>query len=281
MRGPTPEQLLRSQPPRLRASSKTDQAYLDLREQILRGTYQPGQQLVPRAIAERYQLNNTSVQLILLRLASEGLIKIVPIKEHRWPYNAAQDEYHVAALDVRTRLLSTRQGGFVSDLRRQGQQPRIEVEEIKVIYADEEVARLLALSPGEKVIMYRQRQWLDAETLMALSETYLPFWMAELLPELEAPDCDLYLLMRRLGKQPYWCTEAVDVVHASSLERVIFGLSPNDPCPLLKLTRRVFDRSGEPLSVDFLTDRADLYRLHYSFPLYPEDVPEPFREQER
>ena len=126
---------------------------------------------------------------------------------------------------------------------------------------------------------HRNLQRRDPETIVAISDTYLPFWFAEMLPELEKPESDIYKLMRQLGKKPTWCTETIDVVQASSVERVMFGLSPDDPSALLKILRRSFDEHGTPLDVQFLTDRGDMYRLHYSFPLFPEDIPEVVREK--
>jgi DNA-binding GntR family transcriptional regulator len=114
---------------------------------------------------------------------------------------------------------------------------------------------------------------------MAISDTYIPFWFADALPELEKPDSDRYALMRQLGKNPCWCTETVDVVQATSKERLMFELSPDDPAPLLKIVRQSFDDQGNALDVQFLTDRSDMYRLHYSLPLFASGVPEPLREK--
>lgn len=279
MRGPTSKEILNTPPPELRMSSKTTQAYLSMRHKILNGEYQANQILVPKSIEDAYHLNNTSTQALLLRLAIEGLVKVLPIKEKTWPNNAAFNEYHIADLNQRHRIFSTRHGGFVSDISKEGNPAYIETLILKVQYADDEVANLLDIAPGEKVIFHRSLQRRDKETIIAISDTYLPFWFVEMLPELEKPECDVYQLMRQLGKNPIWCTETVDIVQASSLERVMFELSPDDPSALLKIVRRSFDHDGCPLSVDFLTDRGDMYRLHYSFPLSAEGVPEAVRDK--
>jgi len=99
------------------------------------------------------------------------------------------------------------------------------------------------------------------------------------MPEIEKPDSDVYELLRKLGKNPCWCTETIDVVHANTVERKIFELSSDDPTPMLKIIRRSFDAQGSPLDVQFLTDRADIYRLHYSFSLYASGIPEIFRDK--
>ena len=92
-----------------------------------------------------------------------------------------------------------------------------------------------------------------------------PFCFAEVLPELERTDRDAYQLMVRVGYNLARCTETVEVVQASSVERVLFELSPDDPAPLLKLQRQTFDEDDRPLAVEFLTIKAESYRLQYSF----------------
>ncbi len=99
------------------------------------------------------------------------------------------------------------------------------------------------------------------------------------MPELEKPDSDIYELMRQLGKKPFWCRETVDVVQATGVERFLFGLSLDDPAPMLKILRRSLDEEGNPLEVQFLTDRGDTYRLDYSFPLYASGIPEAVRDK--
>jgi hypothetical protein len=281
MRGPTAEEILNTAPPQLRMSSKTTQAYLELRRKILTGAYKTDQLIVPRDIQDEYHINNASTQTLLLRLATEGLIKVIPIREKNWPNNASISEYRVADLNTRHRILSTRHGDFVADISQTGAPAYKETLELKIQYADPEIAKLLQLEAGAKVVFHRNLQRRDKDTIIAISDTYLPFWFAEMIPELEKPDSDIYQLMRQLGKNPTWCTETVDIVQASSKERVMFGLSPDDPSALLKILRRSFDDQGTPLDVQFLTDRGDMYRLHYSFPLFPEGIPKAVRERER
>lgn len=279
MRGPTAKDILETAPPELRLSSKATQAYLDVRRKILTGVCKPDEILIPKDIEEQYHINNTSTQTLLLRLAIEGLVRVLPIKEKVWPNNAALNEYRVADLNIRHRMLSTRHGDFVSDIAKDGHPAYKETLALKVLYADPEVAKLLNIKPGDKVIYHRNLQRRDKNTIVCINDSYLPFWLAEMLPELEKPDSDIYQLMRQLGKKPMWCTETIDVVQASSVERVLFGLSPDDPSSLLKITRRSFDEEGNPLEVQFLTDRGDMYRLHYSFPLFAEEIPDAVKDK--
>ncbi|WP_376794321.1 GntR family transcriptional regulator [Thermogemmatispora sp.] len=106
----------RPAPPGALPTAKTDRADQDLRRRILSGEWQPGQSLSTKMITDQYGLDNASVQFILLRLATEGLISISPVKRHRWPYNAATDACHVADCEG-NRLLSPSQGGFIEGIR--------------------------------------------------------------------------------------------------------------------------------------------------------------------
>lgn len=279
MRGPAPEEILNTPPPDLRMATKSTQAFLDIRRKILTGEYPAEYVLTTRAMRELHNLNNTEAQIIFLRLAIEGLVKVLPAREKVWPNYAAYNEYRVANLGVRDRMFSTRHGDFVADISQRGYPAQKETLVLKIQYADAEVARLLNVSEGDQVLYHRNLQRRDAETIVCINDQYLPFWFAPMMPELEKPDSDVYQLMQRLGKKPNWCTETVDVVQASSVERVVFGMSPDDPFALLKILRRSFDEEGNPLDVQFLTDRGDTYRLHYSFPLFASGVPEPVRDQ--
>lgn len=264
MRGPTEDEILKTPPPELRVSSKTAQAYLDARRKILTGEYPAHQVLVPRQIEEAYHINNTTTQMLLMRLANEGLIKVFPIKERAWPNNASLNEYRVADLTPTRKTVVSRQQTRLPDLPH-----AIEKETLllKIQYADAEIARLLALTEGEKVVIYRERERQADKTIVAISDLYTPFWFAEVLPELEQTGSDAYQLMQRLGKAPARCVEIVEGVQARSMERVLFELSPDDPAPLLKLQRQTFDADDHPLAVEFLTIKAESYRLQYSFSL--------------
>lgn len=279
MRGPAPEEILETLPPELRTGTKITQALLDVRRKILTGEYPADYLLTTKAMKDDYGLHNLESQIVFLRLAIEGLVKILPVRTRTWPNNAAYNEYRVADINVRNRMLSTRHGDFVADISQGGYPARKETLVLKVQYADAEVASLLNVSEGDQVIYHRNLQRRDAETIVCINDQYLPFWFAPMMPELEKPDSDVYQLMLRLGKKPTWCTETVDVVQASSVERVVFGMSPDDPFALFKILRRSFDEDGNPLDVQFLTDRGDMYRLRYSFPLFASNIPEAVRDK--
>lgn len=279
MRVLSQEELLETLPVELREKSKTGQAYIEIRRKILLGEYQPDQLLLPREIEQTYHVSNTGAQFLLIRLAIEGLVKVLPIKKKTRATSAALGEYRVADLNMRHRMFTTRHGDFVSDVGKGGYPAYKETLLLKIEYADPEVAHLLDIEVGEKVIFHRNLQRRDKETIVCINDQYLPFWFVEMVPELGKPDSDVYELIRKLGKEPYWCTETVDVAQANTVERAMFGLSFDDPTPMFKIVRRSFDREGRPLEVQFLTDRGEIYRLHYSFHLYTSDMPEALRDK--
>lgn len=267
MRGPTGDEILKTPPPELRISSKTAQAYLAVRHKILTREYPAYHVLIPKVIEEEHHINNTTTQMLLMRLANEGLVKVNPIKERIWPNNAALNEYLVADLTHDHKMLAPRLQAGLPDITRESDVPGKETLLLKILYADAEIAQLLALSEGEKVVVYRERERRADKTVVAISDLYAPFWFADVLPDLEQAGSDAYQLMQHIGKKPARCTEAVEVVQARSVERVLFELSPDDPAPLFKVQRHTFDRDDRPLAIEFLTVRSDCYRLQYSFSL--------------
>ena len=273
MRGPTREEIQKTPPPELRMGSKTTQAYLDMRQKILGGEYSTNEVLVPKQIEEAFHINNTTTQILLMRLANEGLVKVLPIKEHAWPKNASLNEYRVADFTSAHKILTRREHTLPANNVPEEQADEKETLLLKIQYADAEIATLLGMAEGEKVLFYRERKRRTDKTVVWVSDTYLPFWFAEVAPELEQAGSDVYSLMRQLGKQPRRCTETVEVMHASSSERMLFELSPDDPAPLFKLQRQTCDEQGHPLAVQFLTLKADTYRFQYSFELATEERP--------
>ncbi|GHO59171.1 UTRA domain-containing protein [Ktedonobacter robiniae] len=268
----TLEELIQTPPPELRMGSKTTQAYLEIRKHILSGTYQAQQLLVPKQIEETYRINNTTTQMLLMRLANEGLVKILPVRERTWPNNASLNEYRVADLSQTYQISLPRQSALHSDRPASEHTTDKEILLLKIQYADQEIADLLALNVGEKVILYRERKRRPDKTVISISDTYLPFWFADVLPEIERPEANVYQLIAQLGKHPTSCTESVQVRQAQSIERILFERSPDDPSPLLKLQRRIFDAKDSPLAVQFLTLESEGYQLTYSFPLREQDI---------
>lgn len=277
MRGPTQQEMLETQPPELRIGSRVNRALLDIRQKILSSEYPVGHELTTKNLKDSYNLNTIESQIALLRLAIEGLVNIQVVQEKRWPHNAAYNAYHVADLNVRHRLFSSRQGDFVSDVSQGGYKATKETLLLEIQYADPEIASMLHISPGDPVIFHRNLQRQDNSTVVAICDSFVPFWFAEQMPKMRQANYDIYQLMQQMGKEPYWCDETVDMVQASSVERILFGLSPDDPVGLFKILRRSFDREGHPLEVQFLSDLGKRYRLHYSFPLYADGIPEAIR----
>ncbi len=178
MREPTVEDLLKTPPPELRVSSKTAQAYLGVRRKILTGEYSAHQLLPPRQIEEAYQINNTTTQMLLMRLANEGLVNILPVKERSWPNNASLNEYRVADLTQAQKVLASRLQADLPANPADQSLPEKETLLLTIQYADEEIAGLLGLVAGEKVVVYRERERRADKTVMAVSDWYAPFWFA-------------------------------------------------------------------------------------------------------
>src|SRR6266540_3732075 len=135
MRGPTREELQKTPPPALRMGSKTTQAYLDMRRKILTGEYTADQVILPKQIEEEYHVNNTTTQVLLARLANEGLIRVLPIKVRSWPQNASLNEYRVADLTNAYKTLLERQDTLSPDMAKDKGVIEREILLLKIQYA--------------------------------------------------------------------------------------------------------------------------------------------------
>jgi len=63
---------------RLGGSSRSEYAYQEIRQRVLSGRWRPGELISTYALAEELQISRTPVSEALKRLASEGLIDIIP-----------------------------------------------------------------------------------------------------------------------------------------------------------------------------------------------------------
>lgn len=272
---------LRRIKPRWVRENKIGRAYTDLRDRILGREIPVGEILKFKDLKTKYKTDPGEIQPILIRLAMEGLIKVLPARGEKKPAHAALSMYMVADPDVRTRMLSTRHGDFVADVSdANGENTAFkETVTLTVVAADEEVAKYLGISVGERVVYHRTIQYRDKDTPVCVCDHYIGLWFVEMMPELASPDSDAYALMERLGKEPAWYTETDDSDNVDVIEREMLDLAVDDPTSVFKMIKQVYNMDGSALDVGWLTNRGDMYRLKYSAPFRREMIPEQFRDK--
>ncbi len=133
----------------------------ELREDIVKGRYLPGHKLdTEEVLARRFGVNRHTVRRSLEVLKNEGLLHSrrgsgVYVHRPATPY----------PLGSRTR--------FRENLARAGVAAGAQVLRVDVVAADEEVAGMLQITPGEMVILFEAIGLAD-HTPLSLRESYMP-----------------------------------------------------------------------------------------------------------
>jgi len=136
------------------------QLYVILRANIIGGEWEPGD-LVPPAseLIERYQVSRTTVRQVLDLLANEGLIT----REQGRGTFVAQPSVEQGLV----RLVN-----FTEDMRMRGKEPSSRVLYSGLVPAPEEIAKRLAVRPGEELARLERLRLADGEP-MSIEESYL------------------------------------------------------------------------------------------------------------
>lgn len=85
-----------------RAETLVDLAYDQIKEDIARGRFKPGEKIVFRELVERYAISETPIKQALNRLVSEGLVESIPRRGMRICQSSPED--FKETLDIRYAL---------------------------------------------------------------------------------------------------------------------------------------------------------------------------------
>jgi GntR family transcriptional regulator len=136
------------------------QLYEILREQILRGEWQPGDMIPPEPeLIEQYQVSRTTVRQVLDILVNEGLIYR---QQGRGTFVA-----HPTVEQALVRIVS-----FIEDMRQRGVEPSTEVLSSDLIPAPQDIAQKLEIEQGEELARLKRLRLADSEP-MSVEESYL------------------------------------------------------------------------------------------------------------
>lgn len=141
------------------------------------------------------------------------------------------------------------------DLQRSGGSPSTDVLDFARIPADDEVALLLGIAPGDEVYHLVRLRGTDGEPL-ALMENWIPCALCELTRE-QLEQEGLYSLMRGQGVNFQLAHQRVGAVSADAFQAEQLGVEPG--AALVSMHRTAMDDLGRQVETGRHVYRADKY----------------------
>lgn len=234
--------------PAPRARAAREPKYWVLKQHLLDllRTLPPGSPIpTERALATQFDVSRTTVRQALAELTVEGRLHRVQGK------GTFAAEPKVA---WRLQLSS-----YTEDMRAQGRQPASRLLELDEQPADAELARLLDIRPGAKVLRLRRLRLADSEP-MAIETTHLALGRFRGLRRYIEPGGSLYQVLReRFGVEFGHAEETIETALASPEEAELLGADVG--LPMLLLSRHSFDRDGRPVEWVRSIYRGDRYKF--------------------
>ena len=198
-----------------------------------------------RSLAAEFDVSRTTVRQALAELTVEGRLLRVQGK------GTFAAEPKVAQ---RLQLSS-----YTEDMRAQGREPSSRLIEISEDPADIDLARLLNIRAGAKVLRMHRLRLADNEP-MAIETTHLPLSRFRGLRRYVSSGGSLYQVLReRFGVEMGHAEETIETALASPEEAELLGADVG--LPMLLLSRHSFDSTGNPVEWVRSVYRGDRYKF--------------------
>ena len=198
-----------------------------------------------RSLAAQFDVSRTTVRQALAELTVEGRLLRVQGK------GTFAAEPKVAQ---RLQLSS-----YTEDMRAQGREPSSKLLDVQELSADPELARLLAVRQGAKVLRLQRLRLADGEP-MAIETTHLPLGRFRGLRRYVTPGFSLYQVLReRFDVEMGHAEETIETALAGPHEAEVLGADVG--MPMLLLSRQTFDTEERPVEWVRSVYRGDRYKF--------------------
>ncbi|MEU5052467.1 GntR family transcriptional regulator [Streptomyces sp. NPDC021096] len=234
----------------------------DLAEQIRVGALAPGAQMPSESeVMERYGVSQGTVRRAIAELRTAGL---VDTHHGRGSYVKRLPPVRRKSSD-RFRRSHRRSGkaAYLAEAEQAGHTPSVHVLFVGPVDVPAEVAGRMGVPAGEKVLA-RRRQYFSDGTPTEEATSYLPWAMAEAIPELlsENPgDGGIYARLEEHGHRLSEFVETVRARLATKQEASALRLSPGSP--VIHLVRDAVTDDGRVIEVCDTVMAADRFVLEY------------------
>lgn len=219
-----------------------------LRADLLAGRLRAHEQLPSeRELCARFHVSRMTVRQALLDLAREGLI-----------YSRAGKGTFASEpkIDQQLKTLS----GFSQDMRSRGSVPSSRVLEAKTERADARLARILKLSPGDKVIVLTRVRLSDSIPL-AIETAHLPHALCPNLLRHDFARESLYaVLEREYGYRLTRAEQTIEAALARPREAALLQIAL--PAPVLVMERLTYTDQGMLIEYVHSIYRGDRYKFY-------------------
>jgi GntR family transcriptional regulator len=198
-----------------------------------------------RSLAAQFDVSRTTVRQALAELTVEGRLLRVQGK------GTFAAEPKVAQ---RLQLSS-----YTEDMRAQGREPSSKLLDVSEFPADPELARLLAIRQGAKVLRLQRLRLADGEP-MAIETTHLPLSRFRGLRKFVTSGFSLYQVLReRFDVEMGHAEETIETALAGPHEAEVLGADVG--MPMLLLSRQTFDTEERPVEWVRSVYRGDRYKF--------------------
>lgn len=198
-----------------------------------------------RSLATEFDVSRTTVRQALAELTVEGRLLRVQGK------GTFAAEPKVAQ---RLQLSS-----YTEDMRAQGREPSSKLLEVSEIAAEADLARLLNIRAGAKVLRLHRLRLADGEP-MAIESTHLPLGRFRGLRRYVADGGSLYQVLReRFGVEMGHAEETIETALCGPQEADLLGADVG--MPMLLLSRHSFDTDEQPVEWVRSIYRGDRYKF--------------------
>jgi len=214
---------------------------------IADGDFPVGSQLPTEDdLITRFGVSRTTVRKVIQNLAARGLVEI------------RRGVGTFVALPKITQEL-TELTGFVEDMETLGHAPTARVLDRTVVAADQDVARQLALSVGERVMRIRRIR-LANNVAVSLDETYLPLNIGEKIVSHDLEAEPIFALLEQRYGIPL--IEAEYRMEAASADPdIASALNIEAGSPIFLIERTSYSVNARPVDYEKLHYRGDLIQF--------------------
>jgi GntR family transcriptional regulator len=230
------------------ARAQREPKYWGLKRHLLEvlSSLPPGSPIpTERSLAAQFDVSRTTVRQALAELTVEGRLLRVQGK------GTFAAEPKVAQ---RLQLSS-----YTEDMRAQGREPSSKLLDVSEIPADPDLARLLGIRQGAKVLRLQRLRLADGEP-MAIETTHLPLGRFRGLRRYVTGGSSLYQVLReRFDVEMGHAEETIETALAGPHEAEVLGADVG--MPMLLLSRQTFDTEERPVEWVRSVYRGDRYKF--------------------